>query len=67
MATGADETFEMIDAGVGVGLVSAGNANLYRREGVVACPVAGLAPCEAGRRLAPDEWRRAVLEMVNAS
>ena len=45
VAPGADETFEMIDAGVGVALVSAGNADLYRREGVVACPVAGLAPC----------------------
>lgn len=46
VAGGADETFEMIDAGVGVALVSEGNADRYRREGVVACPVEELAPGE---------------------
>ena len=65
VATGADETFEMIDAGVGVALVSAGNAGLYRREGVVACPVAGLAPCELAVAWRRDERRRAVLDMVD--
>ena len=52
VATGADETFEMIDAGVGVALVSAGNAELYRREGVVALPGRGPGAERAGRRLA---------------
>ena len=65
VATAADETFEMIDAGVGVALVSAGNADLYRREGVVACPVEGLAPSELAVAWREGEARPAVLAMVN--
>lgn len=65
VATGADETFEMIDAGVGVALVSEGNADLYRREGVVACPVEGLAPSELAVAWRAGERRPAVLGMVD--
>ena len=64
-ATGPDETFEMIDAGVGVALVSAGNADLYRREGVIACPVEGLAPSELAVAWRRGEHRPAVLDMVD--
>jgi DNA-binding transcriptional LysR family regulator len=64
VATGPDETFEMIDAGVGVALVSLGNAELYRREGVVARPVEGLAPCELAVAWRRGEGRPAVLDMI---
>ncbi len=64
VATGPDETFEMIDAGIGVALVSLGNADLYRREGVVARPVDGLAPCELAVAWRGGEGRAAVLDMV---
>ncbi len=65
VAPGADETFEMIDAGVGVALVSAGNADLYRREGVLARPVEGLGPCELAVAWRRGERRRAVLDAVD--
>jgi DNA-binding transcriptional LysR family regulator len=65
VATGADETFELIDAGVGVALVSAGNADLYRRDGVLARPVEGLAPSELAVAWRKGERRRAVLAAVD--
>ncbi|GAA4093164.1 LysR family transcriptional regulator [Nonomuraea soli] len=45
-ASTADETFEAITSGLGVALVAEGNAQLYRRPGVVYRPVTGLAPAE---------------------
>jgi DNA-binding transcriptional LysR family regulator len=65
VATGPDETFEMIDAGVGVALVSEGNVDLYRREGVVALPVEGLAPSELAVAWREGERRPAALDMVD--
>ncbi len=65
VATAADETFELIDAGVGVALVSTGNAELYRREGVVTRPVDGLAPSELAVAWREGEARPAVLAMVD--
>ena len=44
--TTAEETFEAIAGGVGVVLLSAGNAAIYRRPDVVTRPVTGLSPSE---------------------
>ena len=44
---------------------SAGNADLYRREGVIACPVEGLAPSELAVAWRRGERRPAVLDMVD--
>ncbi|MFI7697759.1 LysR family transcriptional regulator [Nonomuraea sp. NPDC049480] len=49
----AEEAFELVASGRAVALVSAGNADLYRRDDVVCRPVAGLPPS----RLA-IVWRR---------
>ncbi|HVV07924.1 LysR family transcriptional regulator [Amycolatopsis sp.] len=43
-AATAEEAFEAVAAGVGVVLVAAGNAELYRREDVVCRPVSGIGP-----------------------
>jgi DNA-binding transcriptional LysR family regulator len=42
----ADESFEAVASGLGVALLSAGNAEIYKREGVVCRPVTGLSPSE---------------------
>src|SRR6202034_3868036 len=39
-----EETFEAVAFGIGVVLLSAGNAEIYKREGVVCRPVSGLTP-----------------------
>ena len=46
VVTTADETFEAVADGVGVALLSAGNAAIYTRPGVQARPVTGLSPSE---------------------
>jgi DNA-binding transcriptional LysR family regulator len=45
-ATTADEAFELVAAGSGVVLLSAGNSELYRRSDVVHLPVTDLPPAE---------------------
>jgi DNA-binding transcriptional LysR family regulator len=40
----AEETFEAVASGLGVALLAAGNAEIYRRDDVVCRPVAGLSP-----------------------
>ena len=40
----AEETFEAVASGLGVALLAAGNAELYRRDDVVCRPVTGLSP-----------------------
>lgn len=42
----ADEVFEAVAGGLGVALLAEGNAELYRRPGVVCRPVPGLPPAE---------------------
>jgi len=41
-----DETFEAVASGLGVALLAAGNAEIYRRDDVVCRPVSGLRPSE---------------------
>ena len=45
-ASTADEAFEAVASGLGVVLLAAGNAALYRRDDVVYRPVPDLPPCE---------------------
>ncbi|MEU7899145.1 LysR family transcriptional regulator [Nonomuraea sp. NPDC049152] len=53
-ASSADEVFEAVLAGLGVVLLAEGNAELYKRPGLVSRPVSGLPPA----RLA-IAWRAA--------
>ena len=45
-AATAEEAFEVVASGLGVALLAAGNATIYRRDDVVCRPVSGLPPSE---------------------
>jgi DNA-binding transcriptional LysR family regulator len=65
-ATTADETFEAVASGLGVVLLSEGNAGIYQRGDVVCRPVDGLSPSElAVARRAGDD-REAVRVFTEA-
>jgi DNA-binding transcriptional LysR family regulator len=66
-AANADETFELIAAGVGVALLSAGNARIYRRPGVRAVAVTELPPSELAVARRRDDRRHAVRDFVAAA
>jgi DNA-binding transcriptional LysR family regulator len=63
-AANAEETFELIAAGIGVALLSAGNARIYQRPGVRCVPVPDLPPSELAVARRRDDRRRAVLDLV---
>jgi DNA-binding transcriptional LysR family regulator len=63
-AANAEETFELIAAGIGVALLSAGNARIYQRPGVRCVPVPGLPPSELAVARRRDDRRRPVLDLV---
>jgi DNA-binding transcriptional LysR family regulator len=64
--TNADETFEAVTYGIGVALLSAGNAAIYRRAGVVTRPVGGLGPSQLALIWRADDPRPAVHDFVAA-
>ncbi len=66
-AANAEETFELIAAGVGVALPSAGNARIYQRPGVRCVAVPDLSPSELAVARRRDDRRRAVLDLVAAA
>lgn len=66
-AAGADETFEAVGAGLGVALLAAGNAELYRRGDVVDRPVEGLDPASLALVWRADDARPAVRDLVDAA
>ncbi|HEY4020917.1 MAG TPA: LysR family transcriptional regulator [Pseudonocardiaceae bacterium] len=62
----AEETFEAVAAGVGVTLLSAGNAEIYRRDDVICRPVTGLSPSELAVVWRVGDDRPAVQVFINA-
>jgi DNA-binding transcriptional LysR family regulator len=60
----AEEAFELVASGRAVALVSAGNAELYRRDDVVCRPVAGLPPSRLAVVWRRDDRRQAVRALV---
>lgn len=62
----ADETFEAVEEGSGVVLLAAGNAEIYRRPGVVTLPVSGLSPSELALAWRPDDHRVAIRDFIGA-
>jgi DNA-binding transcriptional LysR family regulator len=62
----ADETFEAVASGLGVVLLSAGNAEIYRREDVVSRPVSGLSPSQLAVVWRTDDSRYATRVFVDA-
>ncbi len=62
----ADETFEAVAEGLGVVLLAAGNATIYRRPGVVARPVTGLTPSRLALVRRPDDHRTVLRDVLDA-
>lgn len=62
----ADETFEAVAEGLGVVLLAAGNAAIYRRPGVIARPVTGLAPSRLALVRRPDDHRTVLRDVLDA-
>jgi DNA-binding transcriptional LysR family regulator len=66
-AANAEETFELIAAGVGVALLSAGNARIYQRPGVRSVAVTDLPPSELAVARRRDDRRNAVRDLFAAA
>lgn len=62
----ADETFEAIANGIGIALLSAGNAAIYERPGIVTRAVRGIGPSELAVVWRADDDRGVVREFVAA-
>jgi DNA-binding transcriptional LysR family regulator len=66
-AVSAEETFELIAAGVGVVLLAAGNAHIYQRPGVRCVPVTDLTPSQLAVARRRDDRRNSVRDFVAAA
>jgi DNA-binding transcriptional LysR family regulator len=62
----APETLTAVENGDGIVLLSAGNAAIYRRPGIVAIPVTDLAPCELAIAWRRDDERRVIRDFIDA-
>ncbi|MGH2884985.1 MAG: LysR family transcriptional regulator [Solirubrobacteraceae bacterium] len=67
IVTNAEETFEAVLAGLGVALLSAGNAEIYRRPGVATVPVRGISPSRLALLWRGDDHREAVRDFIRAA
>ena len=56
----AEETFEAVASGLGVALLAAGNAEIYRHDDVVCRPVAGLSPSRLAVLWRTGDHRKAI-------
>jgi DNA-binding transcriptional LysR family regulator len=56
----AEETFEAVASGLGVALLAAGNAEIYRRDDVICRPVAGLSPARLAVLWRAGDDRKAI-------
>jgi len=69
VAHSAEETFEAVAAGLGVALVSEGNAQLYKQHSVVCLPVTDIGPANLALAWRSDDHRdvlRAVMQAVKS-
>ncbi|WP_371778320.1 LysR family transcriptional regulator [Streptosporangium subroseum] len=62
----ADETFEAVASGLGIVLLSAGNAEIYKRENLTCRPVTGLSPSELAVVWRAGDHREAVRVFIDA-
>ncbi|MEU8227677.1 LysR substrate-binding domain-containing protein [Kribbella sp. NPDC048915] len=63
-ATAADETLELVTAGVGIALIAEGNTTLYQRPGLVCRPVPDLAPAQLALAWRADDSRDVVHDFI---
>lgn len=61
---GPEEVVEALGRGIGVALIAAGNAEIYRRPEYVVRPVSGLAPAQLAVVWRADDPRPAVRDLV---
>ncbi|MGW5262347.1 LysR family transcriptional regulator [Microbispora sp. NPDC004025] len=64
--TNAEETFAALESGDTVVLLAAGNAEIYRRPGIMTIPVTGLSPSVLALAWRPGDHRSAVRDLVEA-
>jgi len=64
--TSADAAFEAVAGGVGLVLVAAGNAKLYKRQGVASRPVSDLGPATLAIAWRAEDGRALVADFVTA-
>ncbi len=62
-----DEAFEAVAAEQGIALLSAGNAQLYSRPGVITRPVVDLGPAELAVAWRADDQRPIIREFIRAA
>jgi hypothetical protein len=62
-----DETFEAVAAKQGLAFLSAGNAELYSRPGIVSRPVVNLSPAELAVAWRADDQRTILDEFAQAA
>jgi DNA-binding transcriptional LysR family regulator len=62
----AEEIFEAVASGLGVALLAAGNAEIYRRDDVACRPVTGLSPSRLAVAWRADEDRQVIRTLVEA-
>lgn len=63
--TSAEETFESVENGIGIALLSAGNAEIYQRDTVVTLPVLGVSPSELAVAWRSDDHRPFVRDFID--
>jgi DNA-binding transcriptional LysR family regulator len=56
----AEETFEAVASGLGIALLAAGNAEIYRRDDVICRPVTGLSPSQLAVLWRTGDDRKAI-------
>jgi DNA-binding transcriptional LysR family regulator len=66
VAASTEETFEAVNAGLGLCLVAEGNAGLLEREGVTVRPVQGLAPSRLALAWRREDTREALRNLCTA-
>jgi DNA-binding transcriptional LysR family regulator len=64
--TNAEETFAALESGDSIVLLAAGNAEIYRRPGIMTIPVTGLSPSLLGFAWRPSDHRSIIRDLVEA-
>ncbi len=67
IVTNAEETFEAVLAGLGVVLLSAGNAEIYQRPGIATVPVRGVPASRLVLLWREDDHREVIRDFVDAA
>lgn len=62
----AEEAFEAIENGIGIALLSAGNAAIYRRDNIATVPVEGISPSQFALAWRQDDHRPHVRDFIEA-